>query len=128
MSDEERDPFLLLNALSKRVQSLADSMEMDLASINFVPHPQGNIVRLVVNVRPRALKTNEEVQQDAVNSTFDSLMQGFEVEVGEDGEVKLTEQDQQDPNYDPMYESFIQQIQSDARDRAREAMEDEPDD
>ena len=116
------DPFEQMRALQDRVAKLADDMGLDLAALEFVPHAEyGNLVHFIVQVRQETLKTNEEIESDAVRSQFESLMSGFEVAEGEDGQVTLAEHkviEVEEPE-DPALEEAEAKIQEKARERAR---------
>jgi hypothetical protein len=120
MSD---DPFVKLRALQARVADLVDSLGMDLAGIEFVPHDEyGNMVHLIVQVRPETLKTNEEVEQDSVRSEFESLMGGFEIVEGEDGDVSLVDHEARGPEdeFEKLVETVLDEAEAKMRERARE--------
>lgn len=116
------DPFGPMRALQERITQLADSLGLDLGSVEFVPHTEyGNLVHFVVQVRAETLKTNEEVESDAMRSEFDSLMGAFDVVEGDDGEFTLADHAPSEPSEpeDPALEEAEASLQERARERAR---------
>lgn len=116
------DPFNQMRALQQRISQLVESLGLDLATLEFVPHQEyGNLVHFIVHVRSETLKSNEEIESDAVNSQFESLMGSFNIIEGEDGEFRLAEQEHEDEPVaeDPALEEAEAKMQAKARERAR---------
>lgn len=118
------DPFDQLRALQSRLADLVDELGLDLASIEFIPHGEhGNLVHFIAQVREDTLKTNEEVETDAVRSEFDSLIGSFEVIEGEDGPTISDVDEVEEEPEDPALEEAEAKMQEKARERAAKLLQ-----